>query len=193
MRLVTNIILIVAIGLTLGAGSAWYSIKRNHGLGGIKAGAWTAWPFAGGAGADPYTMAKVSRDGTIPLGATEGLAFEATIDDSGAALNFECSYVISGITPPSKLWTLAVYDIRGNPAEPSFGGKSAIHSGKILRFPDGSFKISVGTNPMPGNWLSANGKGEFYFVLRVYDTPVTSTSGSINPQMPSIIRQECAT
>jgi len=192
VRLVINVLLVVAIGLSLGATSALYSIKRNNALGGIQAGAWTAWPFAGGAAADPYTMAKVSRDGTIPLGATEGLAFEAATDDLEEPLDLNCDYTISGITPPSKLWTLAVYDMQGIPIKPSTGGKSAIHSGKLLRFPDGSFRITVGRRPAPGNWLSVTGDSQFYLVLRVYDTPVTSTTGAVTPQMPNILKQGCA-
>ncbi len=191
MRLITNVLIVVAIGLVLGASTAWYSIKNNSGIGGIQAGPWTAWPFAGGAAADPYTMAKVSRDGIIPLGATEGLAFEATSDDQERPLTLSCDYNISGITPPSKLWTLAVYDQNGNSINPAQGGNSALHSGKLLRFPDGSFRISVSKNPQPGNWLSITGDGDFYFVLRVYDTPVTSTSGQVKPQMPNIIRRDC--
>lgn len=179
------------IGLVLGASTAWYSIKYNSGIGGIQAGPWTAWPFAGGAAADPYTMAKVSRDGIIPLGATEGLAFEAVGDDLDRPITRDCDYSISGITPPSKLWTLAAYGTNGNAISPAEGSSSALHSGKLLRFPDGSFRISVSKNPQPGNWLSITGEGEFYFVLRVYDTPVTSTSGQVKPQMPNIIRRNC--
>ncbi|MGB7287919.1 MAG: DUF1214 domain-containing protein [Salaquimonas sp.] len=191
MRLIVNVLVVVAIGLVLGATTAWYSIQRNQGLGGIEAGPWTAWPFAGGSEADPYTMAKVSRDGTIPLGATEGLAFEATTDDQNQLLTRSCDYSVSGITPPSKLWTLAVYDSDGNTIEPSKGSRSALHSGKLLRFPDGSFRVTISKYPQPGNWLSVTGNGDFYFVLRVYDTPVTSTSGQVKPQMPNIIRRDC--
>ncbi len=191
MRLIINVTIVIAIGLLLGASTAWYSIKRNHGFGGIKAGPWTAWPFAGGAEADPYTMAKVSKDGIIPLGATEGLAFEATTDGQGEPLNLNCEYSISGITPPSKLWTIAAYHEDGTALEPTSGSKAAMHSGNILRFPDGSFRIFVSRRPQAGNWLSVSGKGGFYVVLRVYDTPVTSTSGPVNPQMPQIVKQEC--
>jgi hypothetical protein len=191
VRFVVNVIAIALIGLLVGGLSAWYSIQRNHGLGGIVAGPWTAWPFAGGADADPYTMAKVSRDGTIPLGATEGLAFEAASDNEKRELDRNCDYVISGITPPSKLWTLAAYSENGDPLKPSHGGKAALQSGKLLRFADGSFRITISQRPRAGNWLGITGEGNFYLVLRVYDTPVTSTSGVVTPVMPNIIREDC--
>lgn len=192
MRLIVNIFLIVLIGLGLGGFSAWYSIQRSHAIGGITSGPWSAWPFAGGSNADPYTVAKVARDGTIPLGATEGLAFEAATDGQGRNLRLECDYTLSGTTPPSKLWTLAAYLPNGEPVKPNAGGSAAMHSGRILRFPDGSFRIMLSRNPRPGNWLSMRGAGNFYLVLRVYDTPVTSTSGLVRPQMPGIIRGDCA-
>lgn len=191
MRLINNIIIVVAIGLILGSASAWYSIQRDQGIGGIQAGSWTAWPFAGGAAADPYTMAKVSRDGTIPLGATEGLSFEATHDDENKTLLRNCNYVISGITPPSKLWTLSAYSNSGQPIKPSAGGLAAIHSANLLRFGDGSFRISISKNPRQGNWIGITGKGKFYLVFRIYDTPVSTTTGSSTPTMPKIINQGC--
>ncbi len=191
MRFLTSALFVLAIGLSLGGASAWYSIKTNHGFGAITAGPWTAWPFAGGASADPYTVAKVARDGTVPLGATEGLAFEARTDSNGEALTRDCDYTITGITPPSKLWTLAAYADNGSQIRPSRGGSSSLHSGKILRFTDGSFRIAVSARPQAGNWMSLSGNGGFYFVLRAYDTPVTSTSGLVTPQMPDINKTGC--
>lgn len=189
---IVNIVLIVMIGLGLGGFSAWYSIQRNHAIGGISAGPWHAWPFAGGADADPYTVAKVARDGTIPLGATEGLAFEASTDGQGRTLRLECDYTLSGITPPSRLWTLAAYLADGSPVRSRPGTQSAMHSGKLLRFRDGSFRIQLSRYPRSGNWMPIRGNGTFYLVLRVYDTPVTSTTGLVQPQMPGIIRGDCS-
>lgn len=191
MRLITNVLIVVAIGLLLGASTAWYTIQNNHGIGGIKSGPWTAWPFAGGASADPYIVARVAKDGIIPLGATEGLAFEADKDDQGRPLSRSCDYSVSGITPPSRLWTLAAYENNGRPVAASPGNRSAVQSGRLLRFGDGSFRVALSKNPQPGNWLSLTGEGDFYLVLRVYDTPVTSSSGQVSPSMPNIIRREC--
>ncbi len=192
MRTIISILAIVVIGLTLGATSAWYLIRNNHGIGGIESGPWTAWPFAGGSEADPYTMAKVAREGTIPLGATEGLAFEANSDSQDLPLDLSCEYRIFGLTPPAKLWTLALYQPGGDLVRSRDGGIAAIHSGELVRFADSSFRIHISATPRSGNWLSVGGSGRFYIVLRVYDTPVSSSSRSVAPRMPGIVQEGCA-
>lgn len=181
----------MAIGIALGGGSAWYSLQTRHGIGGINVGRWTAWPFAGGEQADPYTVAKVARDGNIPLGATEGLAFEAQSDNSGRDLVFTCSYIISGLTPPARLWTLTAYNQDGSLVDPSILGESSIYSGNILRFDQGAFRVGISKTPVAGNWLSITGEDTFYLVLRLYDTPATSSTGLVSRRMPSILRGEC--
>lgn len=188
---IITILSALLIGLSVGGTSAWYLIRNNHGVGAINAGVWTAWPFAGGADTDPYTMARAARDGTIPLGVTEGLAFEADEDSRGRPLNLSCDYRIAGLTPPARLWTLAIYRPGGELIRDRDGKVAATHSGKLLRFADGSFRIQISSRPRPGNWLPVAGTGRFYFVLRVYDTPVTSTSGLATPRMPEIVREDC--
>lgn len=183
--------IILAIGIILGGGSVWYSLQASHGIGGINVGRWTAWPFAGGAEADPYTIAKVARNGNIPLGATEGLAFEAKTDNSGRPLIFNCSYIISGRTPPARLWTLTAYNQDGSLVTPGFTKQSATYSGNLLRFDQGAFRVGISKTPVSGNWLSIAGKGSFYLVLRLYDTPATSSTGLASRRMPAILRGEC--
>ncbi len=191
MRLFFNVFIVIVIGLALGGYSADYSIQRSHGIGAINIGQWSAWPFVGGSEVDPYTAAKVAADGTIPLGAAEGLAFEAAIDQDGDLLSKECRYNLTGITPSARLWTLAAYENDGSYVKPGEAGISSKYSGNIVRFPDGSFTISISNSPQPGNWLSVSGEGTFKLILRLYDTPVTSSSGLIDPIMPTIRRLDC--
>ena len=180
------------IGLVLGGLTAQYSIQRSHGLGAINIGQWSAWPFVGGSEIDPYTAAKVAADGTIPLGAAEGLSFEAIYDKDGELLRKECYYSIAGITPPARLWTLAAYEPTGEFVSSSDKEISAIFSGNTVRFPDASFQILAGKNPKAGNWLPVKGNGPFKLVLRLYDTPITSSSGLVNPTMPEIRKTGCS-
>ncbi|WP_075995835.1 DUF1214 domain-containing protein [Salaquimonas pukyongi] len=193
MRLIADTLIVVLIGLVLGGASAWYTINTGLAFGGIRSGPWVSWPFASGASVDPYTMAKTVRNGTIPLGAAEGLAFEAKTDSRGEPLQLACDYSVSGTTPPSKLWTLAAYAASGEQIKPDNGSRSSVHSGRLLRYTDGSFRILISQRPKAGNWLGTAGEGRFRLVLRVYDTPVTSTSGLVTPTMPNIIRGRCET
>lgn len=150
-----------------------------------------AFPFAGAGEIDPYTVAKAVAEGTVPLGVAEGLALETVTDSGGATLSLSCDYRLEGTTPPSRLWTLVAYDREGQLLVAAPGGSAALFSGNIVRFPDGSFLVSISSRPQPGNWLALEGKGAFRLVLRLYDTPLTGSSGLADPSMPSIRRGNC--
>ena len=186
--------LVLVIGFCLGGASAWYSIQRSHGIGAINIAVWTAWPFSGGNQADPYTLARVVSDSTVPLGAAEGLAFEATSDTKGDRLTLECNYLLEGNTPKAKLWTLTPYRQDGNPVKAA-GSANLVpqhtNSTRVLRFADGTFQIALGPKPAPGNWLAIEGEGAFRLVLRLYDTPITSSAGIGSPDMPTINKIGC--
>ncbi len=191
MKLLFNFLIVLLIGLVLGGLSTQFSIRQSHGLGAINVGPWSAWPFVGGAEVDPYTSARATADGTLPLGAAEGLAFEANTDNSGEPLLRECTYVVAGNTPPARIWTLAAYTPNGQMIMVDDTEFAATHSGKVLRFPDGSFAISASSQPNSGNWLRLHESGPFKLILRLYDTPITSNSGVIDPIMPTITRERC--
>lgn len=192
MRSFINIIAVIVIGLSLGGFSASLALQRSHGIGAVNSGPWSAWPFVGGAEVDPYNIAKSTTDGTLPLGAAEGLAFEATTDSNGNKLQKNCSYQIAGITSTTRLWTLVAYGRDGTLVKQEAVGGSSIHSGNIVRYPDSSFEINVSYSPNSGNWLPISGEGDFKLVLRLYDTPIASNSGIIKPQMPRITLIGCA-
>ncbi len=186
MRTLINIIVVLAIGLVVGGLSAKLALQRNHGIGAVNTGPWSAWPFVGGAQIDPYTSAKATADGTIPLGAAEGLAFEAINDQAGNTLLQECSYELSGNTSAARMWTLSAYDERGQLVVNDSELVSAVYSGNIVRYTDSSFAVKISDKPSSGNWLPTQGEGNFKLILRLYDTPITSNSGVIDPQMPRI-------
>jgi hypothetical protein len=186
MRILVHLIIVLVIGLLVGGLTSQYSIRASHGLGAINVGPWSAWPFVGGAEIDPYTAARATADGTLPLGAAEGLAFEATRDGGGSELNRKCQYVLKGNTPTAKLWTIAAYTDQGELISGPEGSQTALMSRNIVRFPDSSFLINLSDEPTSGNWMPLSGDGSFRLILRLYDTPITSSSGLIDPSMPSI-------
>jgi hypothetical protein len=190
LRLLIDIALGILVATIIGFSTAWIAVKHGRLFGSVTIGSWTAWPQAGSADADPYSVALLARSGEVPLGAGEGLAFAAVNDDDGEPLQGECVYSIEGQTPAARLWTLTAYDAEGrlivNPAR-----RSGFHSREIIRGVDGSFHITVSPDVEPGNWLPTAHSAGLQLVLRLYDTPLTTASEFTNIDMPRIARVRC--
>ncbi|MCJ2059876.1 DUF1214 domain-containing protein [Methylobacterium sp. J-048] len=183
----------LALGGVLGLASADWATRGGYPFGGVRIGAWTAWPRAGAAQSDPYTRAVNARRGEIPLAVGEGLLLTASVDDQGQALDAACSYRIGGGTPPARAWTLTVAG-RG-PRDP---GRPAVREGftstEILRSADGRFALVLAPEVQPGNWLpSPRDSGPVRLALRLYDTPAAASVGSLDrDSVPAITRLGCA-
>lgn len=191
MNFIANLAVVAAIGLTLGGGSAWYSLRGQASLGTINIGPWTAFVYETTTEPDPYIVARSVAEGTVPLGATEGLLFEATQDSEGRQLLRQCDYRIEGSTPPARLWTLVAYGENGAPVAAAPGGRPAIASTRLVRFSDRSFRIALSNRPSAGNWIAIAGEGPVRLALRLYDTPITASAGLSSPSMPAIVREAC--
>lgn len=191
MRYLINIFIVLSIGLGVGGYSAWLAVKAENSFGSVKIGQWTSWPLAGSVDADPYTRARVARDGSVPLGAAEGLAFFLTTDQFGKPLDRRCQYKIVGATPPARLWTLSAQDDEKNTIQSKTGISNTAFSQTLVREQDGTFSINIGSQPAPGNWLSISGTGNMRLVIRLYDTPITGSAGLAEPVMPQIINRDC--
>ncbi|AYO81190.1 DUF1214 domain-containing protein [Methylobacterium brachiatum] len=183
----------LGLGGVLGLASADWATRGGYPFGGVQVGAWTAWPKAGAGNADPYTRAVNARRGEIPLAVGEGLLLTASVDDQGQALDATCSYRVGGGTPPARAWTLTVAG-RG-PRDP---GRPAVREGftstEVLRGADGRFSVVLAPDVQPGNWLpSPRDSGPVRLALRLYDTPVAASVGSLDrDSVPAITRLGCA-
>ncbi|MCJ2144120.1 DUF1214 domain-containing protein [Methylobacterium sp. E-066] len=183
----------LALGGVLGLASADWATRGGYPFGGVQVGAWTAWPRAGAANADPYTRAVNARRGEIPLAVGEGLLLTAAVDDQGRALDATCTYRIGGGTPPARAWTLTVAG-RGarEPGRPAV--REGFTSTEILRAADGRFSVVLAPEVQPGNWLpSPRESGPVRLALRLYDTPAAASVGSLDrDSVPAITRLGCA-
>ena len=72
---------------------------RGTELGTLTIGAWTARPRTGTVDIDPYSRATITRNGELPIGTGDGIAFSATTDDKKKPLDGRCDIVVSGVTP----------------------------------------------------------------------------------------------
>ncbi len=185
----TFVALVIAIGG--GGGSVWYALKVQDGVGAIRIGQWTAFPYIGTPAADPYSKARVAREGVLALGQAEGLSFVAEHDSGGEPLKRECAYKIEGTYPTARFWTLYAADRSLGVVETGKSRPAALQSYQVLREPDNSVIISVGDRPAPGNWLLSNGSGTMYFVLTFYDTPIASSTGLSDVTLPQILKVGC--
>lgn len=133
----------------------------------------------------------MARNAELPLAIGEGLALTAYSDDGGQPLESGCAYRITIEAPPARYWTLTVYDAQGRlPA--SEAGRSGFTSTEVLRDPSGAARIVLGSEAQPGNWLPLPGSGRVSTVLRLYDTPVSGGSSSLDRRLlPSLERLEC--
>ncbi|MES0039325.1 DUF1214 domain-containing protein [Mesorhizobium sp. M0046] len=184
-------LLSLAIAVVGGGGSVWYALKLQDGVGAIRIGQWTAFPDIGTPTADPYSKARVAREGVLALGQAEGLSFIAERDSGGEQLKRQCTYKIAGGFPTARFWTLYAADQSLGVVETGKPRPAALQSYQVLRQADNSVVISVGSRPAPGNWLLTSGAGKMYLVLTFYDTPIASSTGLSDVTLPQIQKVGC--
>jgi hypothetical protein len=186
MRLLLGFLFSFAVAALFGLGLTQYALTRGTAFGAITIGAWTAWPKTGTADIDPYARAAVARSGELPIGSGDGVAFFAASDDTGRPLDGRCVVTLSGITPPARFWTLALYDPDGRMI-PNTANRYGFTSQEIARQADGNFEIVLSSRARPGNWLPTGGIDRYVAVLRLYDTPVgVATRTAKDAPMPAV-------
>ena len=192
MRLLFGSCFTLLIAAALGLGATWFTLTRGVAFGSLTIGAWTAWPKSGSVDIDPYARATIARTGELPIGAGDGVAFYAHTDDTGNAFDGRCTYVVSGVTPAARYWTLTLYDAQGRLVANTID-RHGFTSAEILREAEGRFVINVGPRARPGNWLPTGGIEQFVMVWRLYDTPigVASLTTKEGP-MPAVVRKSCS-
>lgn len=191
LKTVFLVLVVLSVSILGGGASVWYALKANEGIGALTVGEWTAYPSLGTADADPYSKARVAREGILSLGQAEGLSFSAERDSGGEPLRRECRYRIEGPVPPARFWTLYAADPSGHVVRGGERRTAALNSYQLLRLPDNSVEISADAHPNPGNWLALSGKGPMALVLSFFDTPIASGTGASEIVLPTIVKAGC--
>jgi hypothetical protein len=184
--------LAAALSLAIGLAITERMLRNGGPFDVVKIGAWNIATRAGATDADPYTRASLERSGEIPLALGEGLQLIARDDDLGRALDPRCAYRLGPRAPSARYWTLELVDLDGFPVD-NPANRNVFRSSEILREADGSFSIWVSATAHAGNWLPIGAAGAFSLVLRLYDSPISATSGGIEKTTaPTIAREGCA-
>jgi len=187
------LVALVALGLAaaVGLGSTWMTTTRGTELGTLTIGAWTARPRTGTVDIDPYSRATITRNGELPIGTGDGIAFTASADDRKKPLDGRCDVVVSGVTPPARFWTLTLYDNKGRLVANALQ-RYGFTSQEIVRGADGGFEIRIASRSRSGNWLPTGGIERYALMLRLYDTPVgVATRTQRDAPMPQIATVGC--
>ncbi len=188
-----RILLFIAGGITIGVVSAWYMIEKGSPLTTTYSGSWRLWTQNGTVGADPYTLAHMSREGRLPITSSSALYFTATTDSEGEEIAADCDYALAGKPLDTDWWSLALYTRNGASIK-NTSGQSSINSGALLRANNGNYKISLAQTAQPGNWIEISGDKQLVLMLRLYGihaTKDTQRSDSIEQNLPIIRRLDC--
>ena len=191
MRLVFVALVALALAAAVGLGSTWMTTTRGTELGTLTIGAWTARPRIGTTDIDPYSRATITRNGELPIGTGDGIAFTARADDKKKLLDGRCDVVVSGVTPAARFWTLTLYDDKGRLVANSLQ-RYGFTSEEIVRGADGGFEIHIASRARAGNWLPTGGIERYSLMFRLYDTPVgVATRTKRDAPMPQIATAGC--
>ena len=191
MRLILISLLALCLAAVVGVGITWMTATKGTDLGTLTIGAWTARPKTGTADIDPYSRATIVRNGELPIGTGDGVAFTATTDDSRKPLDGRCDVVVSGVTPAARFWTLTLYDGKGHLVANALQ-RYGFTSQEIVRGADGAFEIRIASRSRAGNWLPTGGLERYALMLRLYDTPVgVATRTQRDAPMPAIATVGC--
>jgi hypothetical protein len=191
VRLILITLLALIIATVVGLGATWMTATRGTDLGTLTIGAWTARPRTGTSEIDPYARATIARNGELPVGTGDGVAFAATTDDNHRPLDGRCDVVVSGVTPAARFWTLTLYDPNGRLVANTLQ-RYGFTSQEIVRGSDGGFEVRVAARSRAGNWLPTGAIERYVLMLRLYDTPVgVATRTPRDAPMPSIATMGC--
>ncbi len=160
--------LFAALALSLGLGSAWRAL--NHGFFATtqRFGPWALWSREAAVDSDPYSIARVARQGVLPLTSSAAVSFTATRDSAGSRLSGSCTYEVRGLSVAALWWNVSVFKSDGTPMETK-AARSGFSSETATLTPDGSFMIRISPEPQPGNWIPSAPSARFviaYMILK---------------------------
>ena len=191
MRFLLGLLFSLAVAAVVGLGATLFTLTRGTAFGAFTVGAWTSFPRNGIARDRSLCARHVARCGALPIGSGDGIAFFASTDDTGKALDGRCDVVVSGKTPQARYFTITLYDADGRLVANALN-RYGFTSQEIIRKTDGTFDITIAPRARTGNWLPTGAVERYILALRLYDTPVgVATRTGRETPMPAISTGRC--
>jgi len=109
MRLALRIVLALILGIAIGLGAAWWSLRAGIGAFEMRSGPWVTSQNFGSVDATDRERAIVAVRGLMALTASEAIYLNATTDSEGRVLDGGCRYRIAGPPLPARWWSVTAY------------------------------------------------------------------------------------
>ncbi len=178
---------VLVTGLTLGVGSAWWTVERLSCP--AKIGPWHYDPLVGSEAAGPYVRAHVTWVLPLALNASEAVYLLAEIDDEGDELRGDRSYRIEGQDLESRWWSITCYDETGHLFR-NASDRYSYNMTNVVRDATGSYTIYLSRSKQEGNWLPLGTGRRFSVVLRLYNASPSVRENVGTLPLPRIIRED---
>lgn len=181
---------VVALGVLLGAGSAWLVLSGAVRVSEQRVGAWSTDLDRGGADAGPYQRAVTAVQVLLALAKEEAVYFVATDDDDGDRLREDCSYRVTGGDLPATWWSLTLYD--GAYLPDNDDEHLSVDATSVELAPDGSWSAYLGPSPDGhADWISTNAADRPNLVLRLYVPEDSVLTDPTTVPVPRITHLAC--
>lgn len=190
MRSWIYIIVSLSLGLSFGIFSARYSIEKALSKPAVVIGPWHSFREIDINEENPYSLAHTSLYGQLKLTKNEVLYFITRTDNENKNLSGNCEYLVTGVEPKSRWWSLTVYDQNGvlidNPAE-----RYSYNNTNLLQGKEIGYRITVSPNARPGNWIPTRQNMPFVVMLRLYSPSKNSIRHAETIAFPKIEKVGC--
>ena len=178
-------------GLAVGLGGAWALTNGGLGDGGIRNGPWTTSLGYGTKATDPLTRAIVARSGLLALPAKETVYWLATTDASGAPLDGNCRYSLSGKPLDARWWSVTVYDDEGYLVDNS-GRLWSVNGANVALDDKSEWRVTIAPDqPADTAWLPGVKGQNFQLTLRMYNPGPAFRADPERAALPQLVMEGC--
>ncbi|MEP3421636.1 MAG: DUF1214 domain-containing protein [Erythrobacter sp.] len=189
-------VIAAGIGAWLGFGTAKTQINAGDSIFDTFEQTEAGWFFSddiGSSDAAPIERARVAVGGPLGLSSSEVLYFVALHDSAGQRLNSSCTYRVKGAAIDTRWWSLTLYDSNTQNYVTNSANRSSWNSAAIAKGDDGSWLITVSSEPSEGNWLPSQAVADqpFELNLRTYNPSPETRRDAPDIALPIVDRIEC--
>lgn len=189
VRTLLKYLSILVLGVALGAGSLWATIRFMSDSQFVTNGPWRTSLATGSAEAGPYLRLVIAVAGLLALNREEAIYFMAATDSSGEPLSGACTYRVSGIQPPARWWSITAYGDDFYLIPNDQGVYSASPANLVTE--DDRFVLDVGPRPSGENWIPTGSARHFDLTLRLYNAGPEVAADPTGIELPAIEKVGC--